>query len=567
MFKSQPTCAAVRGCLVVAFLVFVAACIPGTNRVAAAPANLVAIGGVGRITLTWESSLGATGYSVKRSVTSGGPFVALASTSSATYVDSTAADGSEYFYVVSSLAPDGESADSAQTSASTIVIPSRPVDVVAVGGDAQVTLSWSESSGTASYSVKRATLHGGPYQEVGTTASTSHVDPQLTNGATYYYVISAVNEAGESADSVQVSASPNVRNPPPSTFGTWINVTPSGVDLTSELCSNFGASTMQSDPANPAILYTLFHCQGVWKSTDFGATWVGPINTGTNGSAMANCSGGLTVAPGTTPAVPTIYVACIRGTAEGFWRSVDGGVSWTHHVVGVTTVQRYFPPVVNPYDKDHLLMRGHEFQSIVQSFDGGLTWSSLPVNPAMLQGGFTSPSIFFIDTGNALTTRGTWLWIGDQAGGAYGTWRTSNHGADWSRVDSNEQVGYAQIYQPDTSGVVYMAGAYSAHGWGVLRSSDYGLTWSHVGADGARSAVFGTSKNVYSTFGIPVGPGGTVDPGFQVASQPGTGDWVSPGTPPDLAQGPAQVRVVNNGSNNILVGAMLNSGIWRYVEP
>jgi hypothetical protein len=34
-----------------------------------------------------------------------------------------------------------------------------------------------------------------------------------------------------------------------------------------------------------------------------------------------------------------------------------------------------------------------------------------------------------------------------------------------------------------------------------------------------------------------------------------------------LVQGPAQVAVLNDGTHNILVGAMWNSGVWRYVEP
>jgi hypothetical protein len=79
--------------------------------------------------------------------------------------------------------------------------------------------------------------------------------------------------------------------------------------------------------------------------------------------------------------------------------------------------------------------------------------------------------------------------------------------------------------------------------------------------------VFGTSKNVYAMFGYPVGPGGTTDPSMQTAAQPGTGSWVQPGTPSSLVQGPAQVAVLNDGTHNILVGAMWNSGVWRYVEP
>jgi hypothetical protein len=59
-----------------------------------------------------------------------------------------------------------------------------------------------------------------------------------------------------------------------------------------------------------------------------------------------------------------------------------------------------------------------------------------------------------------------------------------------------------------------------------------------------------------------------VDPAFEVTAQPGTGTWVAPGTPASLnLEGVAQICVVNDGTHNILVGAMWNSGVWRYVEP
>ena len=94
-----------------------------------------------------------------------------------------------------------------------------------------------------------------------------------------------------------------------------------------------------------------------------------------------------------------------------------------------------------------------------------------------------------------------------------------------------------------------MAGSYSALGQGVLRSSDYGQTWTHVGLGSNEAVVFGTSKNVYAMYGFAVGPGGSNDPAFEVASQPGTGTWVAPGTPAGLTQGSAEVAVINDGTH------------------
>jgi fibronectin type 3 domain-containing protein len=530
-----------------------------------APTNIAAAPGNAMVTLTWTASSGAASYNVKRSTTTGGPYTTLATSTSPAYTDSTVINGTTYYYVVSAVNSEGESANSAQVSAIPQIptVPVAPIQLVATAGNSQVSLTWAASTGATSYHLKRATTSGGPYVQIAAPTSTSYTDTSVTNGTTYYYVVSALNSAGESANSAQVGTTPFVMNPPPTTFGVWINVTPSGVDLTNALCGNFGSQTVQADPAHPSNLYAEFNCQGIWRSTDYGATWSGPINTGTNGVTVSDCGSGITVSISNTTNVPTIYEGCIRGNGIGFWKSVDGGVNWTHYSVGPNSNrQDYYPPVVDPYDPDHLLMTGHEFDSIVESIDGGQSWTNVSFANGMLQNNGTG-FIFFINTGNASTTRGNWLWMSQVAGGLYGTWRTANSGGTWAQVDKNEHsVGSAQIYQPDNSGVVYIAGQYSALGDGVLRSTDYGQTWSHVGTADSESVVFGTSKNVYAMYGFP----GASTPPFEIAAQPGTGTWVAGPTAAGL-DGPAQVAVVNDGTHNILVGAMWTSGVWRYVEP
>jgi len=94
-------------------------------------------------------------------------------------------------------------------------LPSTPTGLAATAGSAQVALAWNGSSGASTYTVKRSTTSGGPYTIMAANLTNrTYTDTGLTNGTTYYYVASASNACGESANSTQVSATPTAVQPP-----------------------------------------------------------------------------------------------------------------------------------------------------------------------------------------------------------------------------------------------------------------------------------------------------------------------------------------------------------------
>ena len=175
-----------------------------------APTGLTATAGSGQVVLNWNASSGATSYNVKRSTTSGSE-TQLATATTTSYTDNAVTNGTKYYYVVSAVNSSGESGNSTEASATPQAPaspPAAPTGLQAAAGNTQVSLTWNASSGATSYHVKRSTTSGSGYTQIAAPAVTSYTDTGLSNGTTHYYVVSALNAAGESANSAQASAKP-----------------------------------------------------------------------------------------------------------------------------------------------------------------------------------------------------------------------------------------------------------------------------------------------------------------------------------------------------------------------
>jgi fibronectin type 3 domain-containing protein len=174
-----------------------------------APTGLAATPGVNSVSLNWNAVSGATGYKVLRGISSGIYTVTNNVTANA-YLDNTAVGGTQYFYVVEATNSSGASANSTEVSATpTIDLPSVPSGLTATGTNGAINVSWNVATGAASYNVKRSTSSGTEVTITNVTA-TSYLDATVVNGTQYFYEVSSTNNAGESANSAEASATPNV---------------------------------------------------------------------------------------------------------------------------------------------------------------------------------------------------------------------------------------------------------------------------------------------------------------------------------------------------------------------
>jgi fibronectin type 3 domain-containing protein/regulation of enolase protein 1 (concanavalin A-like superfamily) len=162
-----------------------------------------------RISLSWSSSSATTGYDLRRSTSSAGPYTLVASSiTGTTYADSNLEPNTMYYYSLKSANIMGESADSIQTNTQTsaLSLPPAPTGLTAVTGNSKVVLNWTATDQSpSSYNVMRSTTLSGTYTLIASPKTNSYTDNTAVNGSTYFYKISAVNIVGEGAASSTIN--------------------------------------------------------------------------------------------------------------------------------------------------------------------------------------------------------------------------------------------------------------------------------------------------------------------------------------------------------------------------
>ncbi len=89
--------------------------------------------------------------------------------------------------------------------------PTAPTNLAAARGNNQATLTWTAVSGATSYTIGRSTVSGGPYTTVGTATAPLFAATGLTNGTTFFFVVSAttVGPGCVSPNSAQAAVIPS----------------------------------------------------------------------------------------------------------------------------------------------------------------------------------------------------------------------------------------------------------------------------------------------------------------------------------------------------------------------
>ena len=238
-----------------------------------APTNVVGAAGSSQAVVTWTASAPngrtITDYIVQFSSNNGTTWATFNDgTSTATSATVTGLTNSvAYIFKVAGVSAAGTSSYSSNTSAVTPqAVPSTPLNVVGVGGNTQVSLSWTaplSNGGRAvtDYDIQYSSNSGSTWTTFtdSVSSATSAVVTGLTNGTSYIFQVSAKNSVGTGGYSVASTAVIPFTVP-----GQPTSV--SGVAGVGQVALSWTAPT--SDGGSPLTDYVVEY------STNSGTTWI-----------------------------------------------------------------------------------------------------------------------------------------------------------------------------------------------------------------------------------------------------------------------------------------------------
>jgi photosystem II stability/assembly factor-like uncharacterized protein len=248
-------------------------------------------------------------------------------------------------------------------------------------------------------------------------------------------------------------------------------------------------------PGQPNVFYIGVNNGGVWKTNDFGRTWVPIFDDQPTGSI-----GTLAVAP-SDPNV--IYVGSGEGlqrpdlsTGDGIYKSTDAGKTWVH--LGLRDGQQIGSIIADPGDPSRLFVAvlGHPYgpneeRGVFRSTDGGssfqkVLYKGVDTGATALAFDPSNSQIIYADLWSA--RQGPWE-NGEWQGPNSGLYKSSDGGNTWRQLTRGLptfEQGLGRIgfcIAPSDPKRIYATVDARPQFAGIYRSDDAGESWRRLNGD------------------------------------------------------------------------------------
>ena len=248
-------------------------------------------------------------------------------------------------------------------------------------------------------------------------------------------------------------------------------------------------------PQQPNVFYIGVNNGGVWKTMDYGRTWLPIFDEQPTGSI-----GDVAVAP-SNPNV--LYVASGEGiqrpdlsVGDGIYKSTDAGKTWTN--TGLKEGQQIGGLAIDPTNENRVFaaVLGHPYGANVErgvfcTLNGGKTWEKvlyIDENTGAVQVAIDpqNPQIIYAD-----------MWAGRQGPWENGAWngttsglfKSVDGGKNWKKLEKGlpttaqglSRIGFT--IAPTNPNRLYATVEAPPQYGGIFRSDDAGETWSRLSDD------------------------------------------------------------------------------------
>ncbi|MDR1220670.1 MAG: fibronectin type III domain-containing protein [Treponema sp.] len=210
--------------------------------------------------------------------------------------------------------------------------PNAPTGVTASAlSSSSVNVSWTAAPGATSYKVYRSGSPSGTYTQVGSPSSASYTDTGLSSGTTYYYKVSAVNSAGESAQSSYTSATTS------SSSSATVPSAPTGVSASAQSSSSISVSWTA---APGATSYKVYWSESMYGTYELDGTTT--ITTSFISGEWYPSSAGYFKVTAVNSAGESAYSSIVSATTSDAILLTSSSSTWTNGALSASSPDAWY---------------------------------------------------------------------------------------------------------------------------------------------------------------------------------------------------------------------------------